>query len=185
MTCIVGLEHGGRVYIGADSAGSNWRTTTARADEKVFHNGPFLIGGCGSFRALNLLRYQLALPERPEDQSDEVYLYNLFVERVRWLFTDRGLTRKEHNEENFGGSFLFGYRSKLYSLEGDFQIGRVRDTYQSCGSGHDLAQGAMYATDKIVKSPTARIKLALEAASKFSTTVGGPFVILSNGGAKK
>lgn len=44
MTCIVGIEHGGRVHLGADSAGSTGWTLTVRADEKVFKVGPFVMG---------------------------------------------------------------------------------------------------------------------------------------------
>lgn len=50
MTCIVGLEHNGRVYIGADSAGVSGWDLTVRADKKVFRNGSFLFGFTDSFR---------------------------------------------------------------------------------------------------------------------------------------
>ena len=41
MTCIVGLVHGGKVYMGGDSAGVGGYCLTVRADEKVFRNGEF------------------------------------------------------------------------------------------------------------------------------------------------
>jgi len=44
MTCIVGVAKGGKVYIGADSLGSNGFTKEIRKECKVFKSGEFLVG---------------------------------------------------------------------------------------------------------------------------------------------
>lgn len=44
MTCIVGLAHGGKVYLGADSAGLAGDELTPRRDPKVFRVGEFVFG---------------------------------------------------------------------------------------------------------------------------------------------
>ena len=45
MTCIVGLRHEGKAWIGGDSAGVGGLELTVRRDPKVFKNGPMLFGG--------------------------------------------------------------------------------------------------------------------------------------------
>lgn len=41
MTCIVGLVNKGKVFIGADSLGSDGFTQQVRKEPKVFRNGDF------------------------------------------------------------------------------------------------------------------------------------------------
>src|SRR3990167_7962118 len=115
MTCVVGLEKRGTVWIGADSAGtaSDMRQQL-RADEKVFKLGEMLIGICGSFRMGNLLRYKLELPEHRAAVSDMEYLVGDFVSSVKTLL-----------DNAMEGSFLVGYKGKLYHVQSDFQVGRT------------------------------------------------------------
>ena len=48
MTCIVGVAKNGKVYIGADSLGSNGFTKEIRKECKVFKNGEMLNVGSDS-----------------------------------------------------------------------------------------------------------------------------------------
>ena len=65
MTCIVGLEHDGYVYIGGDSgAGGGYDYSSAtRTDEKVFRNANFIAVFTTSFRMGQLIRYAFRAPE--------------------------------------------------------------------------------------------------------------------------
>ena len=64
MTCIVGLEHKGKVYIGGDSAGVAGYSLSVRADQKVFINGNFIFGFTSSFRMGQILRFGFNPPRR-------------------------------------------------------------------------------------------------------------------------
>ena len=44
MTCIAGLVHEGKVYIGADSAGVSGYDKTIPVAPKVFRRGGFIVG---------------------------------------------------------------------------------------------------------------------------------------------
>lgn len=44
MTCVVGIAHDGKVYIGADSAGTGGWQQRIRSDLKVFTNGSMVFG---------------------------------------------------------------------------------------------------------------------------------------------
>jgi len=173
LTCIVGLIHEGDVYIGGDSAGVAGLSITIRSDEKIFGNGPFLFGFTSSFRMGQLLRYKLAPPAQTVHQDDMEYMVTSFIDACRTCFAQNGFGDKEATT---GGTFLVGYKGKLYTIESDYQVGIPKLEYDAVGCGADLALGAMFATEGL--SPEERIKAALGAASTFSDGVSPPFTVL-------
>lgn len=173
MTCIVAVEDKGTIYMGGDSAGVAGLSISIRADEKVFINGPFIMGFTTSFRMGQLLRYKFVPPPQASGIDDMRYMVTDFIDAIRKCFFDNGFGKKEDNQ---GGTFLVGYKGRLYSIAGDFQVGIVSDQYDSVGCGKDLALGALYATKRM--KPEQRVKLALEAAAFHNAGVVGPYVIL-------
>ena len=180
MTCIVGLVHDGDVYIGGDSAGIAGLSVSIRADEKVFGNGPFIMGFTTSFRMGQLLRYKFAPPAQTVHQNDMEYMVTSFIDAVRQCFAGNGFGDKD---ASVGGNFLVGYKGKLYNIESDHQVGLPKLAYDAVGCGTDLALGALYATEGL--TPEQRINAALSAASTFSAGVAPPFTILKLEGEGK
>jgi ATP-dependent protease HslVU (ClpYQ) peptidase subunit len=174
MTCIVGLVHNGSVFIGGDSAGTSGWDLTIRRDPKVFRNGPYLIGYTSSFRMGQLLRFNLTVADQDPRHGDEQHMMTVFIDAVRQCFKDGGYAKIESSQEN-GGVFLVGYRGVLYEVENDFQVGVPDCQYQAVGCGDQVARGALFAST--IKSPTERIKVALQAAEQFSAGVRGPFIV--------
>lgn len=173
MTCIIGLVHEGNVFIGGDSAGISGLSVSIRSDEKVFVNGPFIMGFTSSFRMGQLLRYKFDPPQQTVDQDDIEYMVTSFIDAARECFRKNGFGDKEATE---GGNYLVGYRGKIYTIGSDHQVGIPADTFDSVGSGSSLALGAMYATKG--QDPIKRITTALEAASAFNAGVSPPFRII-------
>lgn len=183
MTCIVGVESNGHVYLGGDAAGSDGWHIDTRIDEKVFKNEAFVMGYTTSFRMGQLLRYAFTPPDHPTKKDDMAYLVTDFVDSIRGLYKDKGFLSKsqdedESHEQETGGTFLLGYRGKLYSIEDDFQICRTHGGYAACGSGHAYALGSLFTTEHI-KDPIVRLQLALEVAAKYAVGVRGPFSFIS------
>lgn len=177
MTCIVGLKHKGKVYIGGDSLGSNTAfQKTVRADEKVFQKGDMIFGFTSSFRMGQILRYSFYAPPRVEGIDDMQYLVGSFIPTLIRTFSEHGFLSKSH-ERNVGGVFLLGYRGELYKIESDFQVGIPVLDYDTCGCGDDLAKGCMFATEG--KDPKVRIEKALDAAAIHSAGVSPPYRIVS------
>lgn len=175
MTCIVGLVDNGNVWMGADSAGTNgWLDQTIRQDLKLFRNDDFLIGGCGSFRLLQLLHYKLHPPKRHPDTDVMKYMVTEFVEAVRTCLKEGGFTRVKDNNEEIDGSFLVGYDGRLFEIECDLQVGESMDGYNGIGSGGRIALGSLYVSQG---TPEERIRKALETAEHFNAGVRGPFHI--------
>ena len=183
MTCIVGIAEKGSVYIGGDSAGVGGLSITIRADEKVFHNGPFIMGFTSSFRMGQLLRYRFNPPKQTVKQDDMEYMVNDFVDAVRKCFAEGGWGKASGSENNEGGNFLVGYNGYLYEIFGDFQVAKPSKQYSACGCGEDLALGALYSTAG--EKPEVRLKKALEAATAFSAGVAAPYAYVKQLKGKK
>lgn len=192
MTCIVGLIGGdGKVYIGADSAGSNTWQLVIRKDTKVFRNGDFLIGAGTSFRMIQLLRYALDPPEYTKtpvtsDIEDlslwheyiSQYMATNFVDAVRDCLKDGGFAKKEAEQES-GGVFLVGFQGRLFCIHSDYQVEEALCGYSAVGDGDDLALGSLWTTQGKGYTARSRVDLALQAAEYHCASVRAPFIIES------
>lgn len=159
--------------MGADSCVSTGWTARTLRQPKVFRNGDFLIGYAGSVRMLNVLRYQVQIGSQDAAQTDDEYVMCSFIEAVREQCKDLGVSTIEDNQEQSVGSFLVAYRQKLYDVAPDFSVCSYADDLYACGSGSDIALGAMAALQDM--EPVARIRRALGIAERYGYGVAGPF----------
>lgn len=174
MTCIIGIVDGGVVYIGGDSMASNGSDRHATALRKVFRVGEFLIGYTSSFRMGQILQYHLNVPHQQDGVSNERYMVVEFIEAVRTCLKEKGYSVISNNQE-LGGTFLVGYRGRLYEVNNDFQINHFINGMAACGAGEQYALGAMAVLPDL--PPEARIRRALEAAANLSSYVCEPFYV--------
>lgn len=183
MTCIVGVETKDGVWIGGDSAGISGWTVSLHRDPKVFRVGHFLYGCCGSFRVRDVLRFGFTPPELPDDDERlDRYMVTEFVPALRACLGEAGVRRKSDDVESIkNASFLAGVRGRLYDVDGDFQIGQPMEGYSACGSGCEVALGALHVmrgTGGLVEyPPELRMVRALEAAAAHNIGVRAPFTI--------
>ncbi len=173
MTCIAGLVDGRNVWIGGDSAGVAGLSLTVRRDPKVFRRGEFLFGATSSFRMIQLIQYSLDAPPQKTRQSVDAYLRTVFIDALRKCLSEGGYARKKDEAET-AGTFLMGYRGRLFRVGNDYQVGEARDQYSAVGCGSDYALGSLYSTKGL---PKGRILTALRAAEHMSAGVRGPFVV--------
>lgn len=170
MTCIVGLEHQGHVWMGGDSAGTcSNMNQRIRSDKKVFVRGEFIFGFCGSFRMGQVLKHSLDLPVQKNEQNATSFMVNEFVDSIQECF--------EKKKIQLEGSFLVGYRGKLYDIQGDYQVGQPEHKFDAAGSGADVAIGSMH-TSIALHDPELRIRMALEASALNNAAVRPPFTIM-------
>lgn len=183
MTCIVGYRNDDGVWIGGDSLGSNdWGQQIATAQPKVFTNGPMLIGCCGSFRLAQLLQYVVDFERcaHPAGMPDHEYLVRYFIEEVRQVLHDGGLTHVKNNVEEISGIAIIAYRNNLYTIDEDFQVFDSTRPYMATGSGMDIALGAMSVLVQYDITPEEMITEALRAAEEHNAFVKGPFVVVKH-----
>jgi ATP-dependent protease HslVU (ClpYQ) peptidase subunit len=193
-TCIVGYIDKEGVYIGGDSAAvsEDDLSYNIRTDEKVFSKGEFIFGFSTSFRMGQLLRYRFRIPSHPKGMENHQYMATLFIDAVKKCFIENDYADMMTEE---GGSFMVGYKGKLYVILSDYQVAEPKENFAALGCGELIAMGAMYAlthADKEIqktskkttekdqvkrpeKDPLKRIEIALNAAVSFSMGVKPPF----------
>ena len=138
MTCIIGyVDKNRKVFIGGDSAGVAGLSISIRKDPKVFKNGAFIMGFTSSFRMGQLLMSsKFVVPKQKKSETDYNFMITTFIDTVIKVFKDGGYIRKEQ-ESLEGGTFLVGYKGKLYEINSDFQVGEVEENFNAVGCGHD------------------------------------------------
>jgi hypothetical protein len=175
MTAIAGLIHDGKVYIGGDSAGIAGWDLSIRADPKVFTVGPYVMGFTTSFRMGQLLRFAFDPPEHHEDVAVERFMVTTFIDAVRACLSAGGYATKA-SEREAGGTFLVGYRGRLWSISDDYQVGEPLYGIAAVGCGDNQALGSLH-TSQEWPDPVRRLRTALDAAERYSAGVRGPFTI--------
>jgi hypothetical protein len=194
MTCIVGIEHEGKVYIGGDRAQANESHTAAMSGPKVFVKNNIAFGYTTSFRFGNLLQYSFVIPHRYEGQELMDYMYTVFVEALRKCFKEGGYTKVENSVEE-GGTALIGIGGKVFKLQDNFSLTNTASGYEAVGSGMYYALGSLHTTslhtigwraldnphtsNPVYHDPKLRCELALQAAADLNPFVRAPFDVVS------
>ncbi len=182
MTCIVGVEHEGAVYLGGDSALSDPSLGSLRLlrQPKLFLKNRVAFGCCNDLRVQQLLQYVLNVPDHdPQLLDDMEYLVTHLMGSIRSLQKKKGTIKVSESLETQEVQLLVGYRGTLYTVEENFQVYRSVDAWASVGSGSDMAMGSMHSTAKVLGlTPEQRIIMALEAAEAYNGQVRRPFHII-------
>ena len=173
MTCIVGLVDQDRVIIGGDSAATAGNAISIWSDPKVFKVGDFIFGCEGSFRMIQLMKYKFIPPKiKPKDVFK--YLCTDFPDEIMRLmkegfFSDPGKF----------GSFLVGYKNRLFEFDYDLQVGENINGMASICAGADIALGSLYTSRGSVLTSDQRVLKALEASAFYCTSVEKPFRLVN------
>jgi hypothetical protein len=176
MTCIAGVVHKGGVYIGGDSASVDGGLgLITRTDRKVFRNGDFVMGFSTSFRMGQLLAFNFNPPKPRVGVDIMAYMVTDFIDAARARMKEGGYARVKESVEE-GGTFLVGYRGRLFHVADDFQVGESSHGFDACGCGAEIALGSLYSNRRL-ENPVKRLTEALTAAEAFSAGVRGPFHI--------
>jgi hypothetical protein len=167
VTCIVGcVDKRGKVWLAGDASNNGANTIETVTDPKVRRSGGVLMGACGSWFMLDLLR-RLDCPATP---TEEWVRYGLSSD-LRRLRRELGFEGKDEDCE-----LLIGACGSLWWADSDLSIVR-QGKYGSVGSGAEFALGVLCDRDqRLGKLACVR---ALAAASKHCPSVRGPFEVVS------
>jgi hypothetical protein len=186
MTCIVALINENKVFLGGDAAASDDKSGLIfqRTDPKVFKVGQFGIGFVDSFRMGQILQYSWTPPiYKPTAgyRNLDKFLRTRFVESIKEAFKEHGYGNQNPGTEDGdeGGIFIITVQGagRIFTMDSDFHIGEADVQYMAEGAGQELALGSLYSKAQI-KTPRKRVRMALEAATKFNMSVRPPFTII-------
>jgi ATP-dependent protease HslVU (ClpYQ) peptidase subunit len=180
MTCIIGMvdKTTNKTLIGGDSAGIAGYSIHIRKDPKVFKNGEFIFGCTTSFRMIQLLRFSF---KPPEIKGKEIYEYMCtdFINEVRKCFLEGGYIQKYSDGDEKGGTFLVGYKNRLFKIEDDLQVSENLNGIDACGCGQEFALGSVFSLkDYTIKCDEILLK-SLEVSEFYCNGVKAPFIILN------
>jgi ATP-dependent protease HslVU (ClpYQ) peptidase subunit len=177
LTCIAGVVHNGKVTIGGDSAGVCPKTGALqlRKDSKVFKNGEYLIGVAGSWRVMQVIRFANLPGYRHGHMASNLPPMEPFEWTVRMFLP----TLRKMNLPETDFELLVGFRGHLFHIYGTEQVSEEIASYEACGSGAQVARGALHVARDQYSSALGQVKVALDAAERFCSGVRGPFTILS------
>jgi len=178
MTCIVGCEFDGKVYLGGDIQGTGWNNKVVHTQPKVFNKKGVIFGYTTSYRFGQLLEHSLPDPVVPENDT-EIYrwLISVLVPAIKAVL-------KENDYEG-GGNCLIGVKSQLWELQNDFSVLRSVKGYAAVGSGYEYATGAIHgrigSLGKVMDRTEAieLVKLAIQAAGTYSPSVGTDSTVIN------
>ncbi len=170
MTCIAGIAHEGKVYIGGERSAADDVSITTLAVPKVYVKGEWIYGFAGSYGIGQLLD-TIKLP--PAGENPYITLRTTVVERLKVSISN--YSREEMKD--YDTSWLVGCRGRLFEFHhSDYSVIEVSTT--AIGSGANLALGSLYTTSDW-KNQEKRLKVAIEAAITYSPTCQGPIDIFS------
>lgn len=194
MTCIIGLKDNNYIYLGGDSAMSNTYTILLSKTQKVFKkiavfenekfNFEFGMGISGSGRQQNILSSVWEPPKFDwinDDFSEEQlyeYLCGSFLSSIRKAFKDEGFMKIENHEESYYGCVMLCIFGRIFVINSDLFIRESEFEYEAIGSGAEVALGSLHSSEKYIKDPEERIRIALEASETFIPSVRKPFHII-------
>lgn len=177
MTSVCAITDGKKIIMAADSQATVGYQKSIRITPKVFKRDGFLFGCAGSFRMIDILQYSFILPKHEPDINVEEYIRNIFINELRDCFKKYGFCKITENVEYFesGGSFLLGYRGRIFSIEADFQVAENIFHYDATGSGAQLILGAFYALKHLKLSQKETLDYVLGAATTFDCGTSPPY----------
>jgi ATP-dependent protease HslVU (ClpYQ) peptidase subunit len=182
MTCIVGITDGKRIVMGADSAASTTDNPEiySFATEKIFATGEYLVGVCGSYRAGQIVRWEMDWPEPPEPGVDiEGFIVREVVKAISQALVANRF--KGATEATRVPQFMIGLRGRLFTLTGDESVGSLKAPWMAIGSGRHCAYGALHVLAGLELDLEEKVRRALAAAQSQVANVREPFQQISVG----
>jgi ATP-dependent protease HslVU (ClpYQ) peptidase subunit len=175
MTLIVACKGKKGIYFGADSLASNGTVKTRRLDSKLFRSEQgFVYGFAGSIRYRQVVQYNFVEPVFDGVDVDE-YLFTEWLPCLRKCLREHEILGEDESVVYAEGTFLLGCGGRLFNVSYDLQVAESHWPFAACGSGGEVALGSLFGSFHAGVSPVDAVEGALEAASEFIVSVGGPF----------
>jgi hypothetical protein len=191
MTLVCGVIDGQEVIMGGDRAALSAEDLICSPvqQEKVFLKRPFVIGGSGSFRMIQVLQYEF-VPPKCENKSLIKYMVTDFVSALRSLLPDMGFP--ESGEEAAPpGQILVGARGlftgdpgRLFVIQGDYAVIESLEPYDAIGSGARMFLPAVTALKSVLPDadPGETLAKAMQITARNTFSVQPPFDLVTTAG---
>lgn len=171
MSLVVAIRDKGRFVLGADkqsSTGFNKDHTSTKIWEVPRLKGA-VMGGVGSARASQIIQNTPIADKNDIDAIGNINTEWIITSLIPCIVTAlraNGIKCDVPEDGNcvmIPNAFLFAYKENAWMIWNDLSVTEVED-YIAIGSGSDVANGALFATQE--KNPFDRIVTAIDAAAE-------------------
>jgi len=131
----------------------------------------FIFGGCGSIRAMQIVRYWTDWPYYRSNTDPEEFVIKEVVPRIRESLSLHGALLVSKKTESFDGALIMAWDNNLVVIDEDFGVTVPVSGRYAIGSGQSEALGSLGNKGPWIKSEV------IEAAKRSAVTalgVGGP-----------
>lgn len=174
MTCIVGIAHQGKVYMGGDRGMSDETFIKSMMKPKIKRNGSLLIGYAANL-GTGQLAQMIQFPEPPTSNLD-TYMRTDFVRALKDAYEYYSIGVDVHDSDKAAADLLVGVHGCLFEVyTDDWSVGEYNEV--ASGSGASYAMGSLYSTREW-DNPKQRVREAVHAAIKYSPSCQGPVDVL-------
>lgn len=174
MTSVLGLEHDGEVWLGADSAVSGEEIQTI-SSPKVWVRDGLIWGSAGDIRPGEIIRFCLRTPKPPKKEIEK-YVQADLLPAMASSFTQDGM---DWDAKGLCIEFLVGVSGELWEIGVDghsLTAIRPKDGYTYIGAGGAGGLVGLRLASNL--SPRNRLLKVLNAMAYYLPTVRGPFTVI-------
>lgn len=192
MTTCIGIQGDGFAVLASDSRYSTDAEIFTATIPKIQANGPYLFGGSGSARALNLVHYAFKPPvpsPNLKGRKLDQFITVQFIPALRHCYETGGYgLARPGGPAEIDSDLLLAINGCIYVIDDDYAWVSGVDGVYAIGSGSTVARGALEAVvyGKVLSIPQTKAaalkvmkitaKLTLHTGPPFHTFVQNPVV---------
>jgi|TARA_R110000822_G_scaffold32698_1_gene93522 ATP-dependent protease HslVU (ClpYQ) peptidase subunit len=147
MTTLVAVQGDGWAVLGCDSRSSDESGRPIKMmTHKIVENNGIFIAGAGAGRGSNIMQFGWKAPKPLVNVDLDIWVTRTFIPEMRKAFVDAGYDMKEDGgAAEHDSVFLISVKGIIYPIFEDYSWDRDYNGIYYCGSGGDIALGALQA----------------------------------------
>lgn len=180
MTCVVGLESKGAVWMASDSFLGTDTSKDLTPGPKWFQVSGMTFGWAGDVRAAQVLEHHLKVRPIRKTEVSSRYLVSVVARAVRDNLREAGVVfRNTDGTDTSGLELLIALRGHLYQMWGDCSVMRCSRGVGAIGAGGAYALGALSALMPLPEndSPEKHLMRVMRLTNGLCTSVSGPYYV--------
>jgi len=178
VTCIIAARDENKIVVGTDSlyyrpAGYN----SYKNAEKIFKIKGFVIGGAGSIRINQIVRYYFKPPIKSNSMDDYEFMCSSFIDSLQACLKKNRMLKTVEGVSQVGEAvyFLVVYNNNFYTIWSHFGVIQWVEPYAAIGCGENFSLGVLHALYNKEKDKKKLVEQALITTSYFDAGVKPPF----------
>jgi ATP-dependent protease HslVU (ClpYQ) peptidase subunit len=177
MTVIAAVVNDSGSYIAGDRGASDTNIILPLSHPKVWQLGAYLFGYYGSMDGEKLMHgFEPPVMTITQKKNIDKFMLNDFVRALKYFY-DENFVGLDKEGCDFG--MIIIAEGKMYEHDaGTMSMTRFETDFLSIGSGSEYAYGSLY-TSSAWSDGKKRVRIAIEAATKYSPSCMQPIDIVS------